>query len=125
MTTDIAHYLSTRRINGFKKLLTENKTVLLTRGENESSRVVASGRGDPADRANSYTENSHSIAEAQISTRQLVQINRALQRISEGNFGYCDSCSEEIGLKRLEAKPTATECIECQTSKERKAQMHK
>ena len=41
-----------------------------------------------------------------------------LERIREGEYGYCDSCGVEIGLKRLEARPTATLCIDCKTLEE-------
>jgi DnaK suppressor protein len=51
--------------------------------------------------------------------RKLIRkIDEALSRIAEGEYGYCDSCGVEIGLKRLEARPTATLCIDCKTLEE-------
>ena len=43
------------------------------------------------------------------------KIREALQRIEDDEYGYCDACGIEIGVKRLEARPTATECIDCKT----------
>ena len=51
--------------------------------------------------------------------RKLIKkIDEALGRIENGEYGYCDSCGVEIGLKRLEARPTATLCIDCKTLEE-------
>ena len=48
----------------------------------------------------------------------LGKIRQALARIAEGSFGLCRDCGDEIGMKRLEARPTATLCVECQTKAE-------
>ena len=48
--------------------------------------------------------------------RKLIKkIEETIGRIDSGDYGYCDSCGVEIGLKRLEARPTATLCIDCKT----------
>ena len=48
--------------------------------------------------------------------RKLIKkINETIARIEAAEYGYCDSCGVEIGLKRLEARPTATLCIDCKT----------
>lgn len=53
--------------------------------------------------------------------RRLIQkIREALDRIDEGTFGICESCGEEIGEKRLQARPVTTLCIECKTEAERR-----
>lgn len=54
----------------------------------------------------------------------LKKIWQALQRIEEGTFGKCMSCEEEIELKRLEARPTATECVMCKEESERREVLH-
>lgn len=43
------------------------------------------------------------------------KISEALRMLSEGDYGYCDECGIEIGIRRLEARPTATSCIDCKT----------
>ena len=48
--------------------------------------------------------------------RKLIKkIDETIVKIDAGEYGYCDSCGVEIGLKRLEARPTATLCIDCKT----------
>lgn len=51
--------------------------------------------------------------------RLLRKIDSALQRIKDNTFGTCEECGEEIGIKRLEARPVTTMCIDCKTEEER------
>ena len=44
-----------------------------------------------------------------------MKIDQALQRVDDGAYGYCEDTGEPIGIKRLEARPTATHCIDCKT----------
>ena len=48
----------------------------------------------------------------------------ALRRISEGTFGFCEGCDREIGVKRLEVRPTATHCLDCKEKRERVERRH-
>ena len=48
----------------------------------------------------------------------LRKLKGALRRINEGDFGYCESCGDEISLKRLQARPESRFCVECQSTKE-------
>ena len=52
------------------------------------------------------------------SRAQFPHAHEAIGRIEAGEYGYCDSCGVEIGLTRLEARPTATMCIDCKTLEE-------
>ena len=48
--------------------------------------------------------------------RKLIRkIEQSLEDIKSGDYGYCETCGIEIGLRRLEARPTATQCIDCKT----------
>ena len=49
---------------------------------------------------------------------EMAQIKRALQRIEDGSFGYCEKCGEEINVKRLQAIPYVANCIDCATQLE-------
>ena len=51
--------------------------------------------------------------------RLLAKIDQALEKIEDSTFGLCESCGEEIGLKRLEARPVAELCIDCKSEQER------
>ncbi|MGK4474851.1 TraR/DksA family transcriptional regulator [Aeromonas molluscorum] len=48
----------------------------------------------------------------------LRKLRAAIRRINEGDFGYCESCGDEISLKRLHARPESRYCVECQSTKE-------
>jgi DnaK suppressor protein len=56
---------------------------------------------------------------AQVESRELNQIEHALERMSEGSYGRCDSCDKPINALRLQAVPYATECINCARKAER------
>jgi DnaK suppressor protein len=75
---------------------------------------------DPNDRASAESGRSFELRIRQREQKLLSKIEEALQRIDDGVFGECDSCGELIGLKRLEARPVTTLCIECKTAQESK-----
>jgi DnaK suppressor protein len=52
------------------------------------------------------------------------KIDEALGRIEDGSFGECECCGEDIELKRLEARPTATQCVSCKEESERRENVH-
>ena len=54
----------------------------------------------------------------------LKKIDEALRRISDGTFGDCECCGDEIELRRLEARPTTTHCVNCKEEQERLEQVH-
>ena len=70
---------------------------------------------DPADRASQEEEFSIELRTRDRERKLIKKINDTLTRIEEGDYGYCDSCGIEIGIRRLEARPTATLCIDCKT----------
>jgi DnaK suppressor protein len=70
--------------------------------------------GDEAERATRETENSLELRTRDRYRKLLNKIEKALNRIEEGEYGYCDETGEEIGLERLEARPIATLCLDAQ-----------
>jgi DnaK suppressor protein len=81
---------------------------------------------DPNDRASQESEMALELRNRDRERRLIKKINETLARIDDAEYGYCDSCGVEIGLKRLEARPTATLCIDCKTLEEiRERQMAK
>lgn len=75
----------------------------------------ASHVSDISDRATIEEEFEFEMRERDRERRLLKKIELSLNMISEGNYGYCEACGEEIGLRRLEARPTATLCVDCKT----------
>lgn len=73
---------------------------------------------DPLDRAVLEEEHTLEWRSRERAHRLLSKIDLALVRITQGEYGYCDACGAEIGLRRLEARPTATQCIDCKTINE-------
>jgi DnaK suppressor protein len=75
----------------------------------------ASNFPDPVDRATQEEEFSLELRARDRERRLIKKISKTLKKIEEDDFGYCDSCGIEIGIRRLEARPTADLCIDCKT----------
>lgn len=76
-------------------------------------------RGDVADFALDAAQDEISSQLAEVESRELANIETALERIRDGNFGKCENCDEAIPLARLQALPYATLCIGCQREAEK------
>jgi DnaK suppressor protein len=70
---------------------------------------------DPNDRASQEEEFRLELRTRDRERRLLKKIEEALQLLTDKEYGYCEVCGVEIGLRRLEARPTATLCIDCKT----------
>ena len=70
---------------------------------------------DPVDRAAQEEEFSLELRTRDRERKLIKKIEKTLKRIDEDDFGYCDECGVEIGIRRLEARPTADLCIDCKT----------
>ena len=109
-------------LNRFKKMFVAEKRKLLFNDKivREEFSVNADDRFDEIDQATTDVEQSMRMRLCNRETLYLKKVDDALLRIEEGTFGLCDSCEEDIGLKRLEARPTATLCVSCKEEQERK-----
>ncbi len=80
---------------------------------------------DPADRATQEEEFSLELRTRDRERKLIRKIESTLERIDQEDYGFCDACGVEIGIKRLEARPTASLCIDCKTLEEiRERQEH-
>jgi DnaK suppressor protein len=70
---------------------------------------------DPNDRASQESDMALELRNRDRERKLIKKIDETIARIDANEYGYCDSCGVEIGLKRLEARPTATLCIDCKT----------
>ena len=70
---------------------------------------------DPNDRASQESDVSLELRNRDRERKLIKKIDEMLSKIDSGDYGYCDKCGVEIGLSRLEARPTATLCIDCKT----------
>jgi DnaK suppressor protein len=70
---------------------------------------------DPNDRATQESEFSLELRTRDRERKLIKKIDEALDRLDNHDYGYCEACGVEIGIRRLEARPTATLCIDCKT----------
>jgi DnaK suppressor protein len=110
-------YMSAKQQNHFKKILLQLKEEL---GEDIDRTVhtmqdEATVFADPNDRASQESDISLELRSRDRERKLIRKIDETIAKIDAGEYGYCDSCGIEIGLKRLEARPTATLCIDCKT----------
>jgi len=70
---------------------------------------------DPNDRASQETDMTLELRSRDRERKLLRKIGEAMEQIESGDYGYCEKCGIEIGVQRLEARPTATLCIDCKT----------
>jgi DnaK suppressor protein len=70
---------------------------------------------DPNDRATQEEEFTLELRTRDRERKLIKKIEESLEDLSKGDYGYCESCGTEIGIRRLEARPTATLCIDCKT----------
>ncbi len=110
-------YMNARQLAHFKTILEEMKQEL----SREIDRTVhtmqdeATIFADPNDRASQESDVSLELRNRDRERKLIKKIDETIDRITAKDYGYCDSCGVEIGLKRLEARPTATLCIDCKT----------
>lgn len=113
-------YMSAAQLEHFRDILTAWKRELMF----EVDRTVhhmqdeAANFPDPNDRATQESEFGLELRTRDRERKLLRKIDSALARIEDGSYGYCEETGEEIGLKRLEARPVATLCLEAQERRE-------
>ena len=110
-------YMNDEQLEHFKQLLYVWRAELVE----EMTRTVshmkdeAANFPDPADRATQEEEFSLELRTRDRERKLIKKIDGTLERIKIDDYGYCDACGIEIGIQRLEARPTATLCIDCKT----------
>ncbi len=110
-------YMNSKQRGHFRKILEALKAELSV----EIDRTVhtmqdeATVFADPNDRASQESDMALELRNRDRERKLIKKIDETIARIDADEYGYCDSCGVEIGLKRLEARPTATLCIDCKT----------
>ncbi|SQD80317.1 RNA polymerase-binding protein DksA [Moritella yayanosii] len=113
-------YMSVKQRNHFKNILSVWRNEL----REEVDRTVvhmkdeASNFPDPVDRAAQEEEFSLELRARDRERKLIKKIEKTLQFIENDEFGFCNTCGIEIGIRRLEARPTAEQCIDCKTLSE-------
>lgn len=110
-------YMNAKQRGHFRKILENLKAEL----SEEIDRTVhtmqdeATVFADPNDRASQESDMALELRNRDRERKLIKKIDETIARIDANEYGWCDSCGVEIGLKRLEARPTATKCIDCKT----------
>ncbi|MES2142475.1 MAG: RNA polymerase-binding protein DksA [Pseudomonadota bacterium] len=101
----------------FRRLLLQRKRMLLEDMGRTVHHLQDEGTAlpDMSDRATQEEEFNLELRARDRERKLIKKIEHALQQLDEGHYGYCDSCGVEIGIRRLEARPTAALCIDCKT----------
>ena len=113
-------YMNKRQLGHFRKLLNEWKSDL---GQDIDRTVhtmqdEATVFADPNDRATQESDMALELRNRDRERKLIKKIDEMIAKIDAGEYGYCESCGVEIGLKRLLARPTASLCIDCKTLEE-------
>ncbi|AUY35596.1 DnaK suppressor protein [Pseudomonas sp. TE6288] len=106
----------------FTKLLGAWKLELMTSVDQTVTHMKdeAANFPDPADRASQEEEFALELRNRDRERKLIKKIDKTLQKIQDEEYGWCDSCGIEIGLRRLEARPTADLCFDCKEIAEKK-----
>ena len=110
-------YMNEKQTEHFRQILLAWKRELME----EVDRTVhhmqdeAANFPDPNDRATQESDFSMELRTRDRERKLIKKIDESLMNLENEEYGYCDACGVEIGIRRLEARPTATQCIDCKT----------
>ena len=110
-------YMSPHQLSHFRTIL-ESLKVELSQDIDRTVHTMqdeATIFADPNDRASQESDMALELRNRDRERKLIKKIEETIAKIDAGEYGYCESCGIEIGLKRLEARPTATLCIDCKT----------
>lgn len=113
-------YMNAKQLEHFRKMLEAWKAELsqdidTTLHSMQDEQTVFA---DPNDRATQESDMALELRNRDRERKLIKKINETIAKIDSGDYGYCESCGVEIGLNRLQARPTATLCIDCKTLEE-------
>jgi len=110
-------YMNENQRDHFRKLLLDWKQELMTEVDRTVNHMKddAANFPDPADRASQEEEFSLELRARDRERKLIKKIDKTIEMIDADDYGYCEQCGVEIGIRRLEARPTATLCVDCKT----------
>ena len=113
-------YMSDNQLAHFRNILVAWKQSLMEEVDRtvDHMKEDATNFSDPADRATQDEEFALALRARDRERKLIRKIEKTIDRLDAGDYGYCDACGIEIGLQRLEVRPTAEMCIDCKTTQE-------
>lgn len=120
--TDGEEYMNDTQLAHFKQILLAWKSQLLEEAETTRSYIQdeSTAMPDINDRATQEEEFALALRTRDRERKLIRKIDKSIAEIDNGDYGFCETCGIEIGLRRLEARPTASQCIDCKTLSEMK-----
>ncbi len=114
---DGEEYMNDQQKEHFRGLLMSWKKELMEEVDRTVSHMKdeAANFPDPADRASQEEEFSLELRTRDRERKLIKKIDSTIELLETDDYGYCDACGVDIGVKRLEARPTATLCVDCKT----------
>ena len=108
-------YMNDTQVEHFRGILGGWRTQLMEEVDRTMHHMQdeASNFPDPNDRATQETEFTLELRTRDRERKLLRKIDEAISTLESGEYGFCETCGVEIGIRRLEARPTATLCIDC------------
>ena len=108
-------YMNPAHIEHFREILESWKQELMEKVDETVHHMQdeASNFPDPNDRASQESDFTMELRARDRERKLIKKIEEGMKRLDDGEFGFCESCGVEIGVRRLEARPTATLCIDC------------
>jgi len=120
-------YMNEPQRSHFKSILLNWRNQLMEEVDRTVSHMKdeAANYPDPSDRASQEEEFSLELRTRDRERKLIRKIEKTIDLIDQDDYGYCDTCGVEVGIRRLEARPTANQCIDCKTLDELKErQLH-
>ncbi len=113
-------YMNEKQVDHFREILLAWKRQLMEEvdGTVHHMRDDAANFPDPNDRATQESEFAMELRTRDRERKLIKKIDDAVNQLESGEYGYCEACGVEIGIRRLEARPTATLCIDCKQLEE-------
>lgn len=110
-------YMNDAQLEHFTNILNNWKQELMEEVDRTKEHMATeiNNYADPNDRASQEEEFNLELRTRDRERKLIKKIEKTLGLIEEGDYGYCKTCGVEIGIKRLEARPTADQCIDCKT----------
>ncbi len=114
--------MNKKELKKFKELLTTRREEIVKSVEATREKGMGFSLDDLPDEVDLASSESDQSMNLRLRDREqilLKKVEKALVKIEEGTYGICDNCSEEIGIKRLEARPVTELCIRCKEEQEK------
>lgn len=113
-------YMNAKQLQHFRKMLEAWKGELSQDIDStlHSMQDEQTVFADPNDRATQESDMALELRNRDRERKLIKKISETIAKIDSGEYGYCESCGVEIGLDRMQARPTATLCIDCKTLEE-------